>query len=380
MRKLSDYINKLGDILEKSDLKDLSFFSKPNGSADQTAMSVNCFESAVYNIIKNSSSIGSEMARPLFLRNIQPTFWYNAETGSFRINNESINLIPIWHKYIKINKYVKKQDKNSISFLERLLDNGNMVILQTVFERISFYQKYDPEFDFKDYFQGEANHANIVLFHEEDKFYFVDKLPYCVNKNFVPYKDNKSIGVASKSDFEEACNFFMRCYTIDMDVQQLKNKDLIKSDINSFILEMTNSYTGTVKSKEGYTLYHGIIAWEKLIEFCEKRTDLKNYFHTQGWTMYDRICFDIWMLHSSRLILLEYLLQHKNSSRCNENFSLLINTLVKSINQIKLLEKAMAKRVISRISLLDDKICVRVKDILQIENLLNELLKNFVNN
>ncbi len=363
--------------MEKFDLKTLSFFSKPNGSVDHTAMSLYCFESAVYNITKNSGYIEREMAKSLFLRNIHPTFWYNAETGSFRINNKSINLIPIWHKYIKINKYVKKQDKNSISFLESLLDSGNMVILQTVFERISFYQKYNPEFDCKDYFQGEANHANIVLYHDEDKFYFVDKIPYCVNKNFVPYEDNKYIGVASKIDFEDACNYFMRCYTIDMDLQQLKDKDLINSDINTFILEMTNTFAGTENSKEGYTLYHGITAWEKLIEFCEKEADLKNYFHTQGWTMYDRICFDIWMLHSSRLILLEYLLQRKNSSSCNENFSRLIDALVKSINQIKLLEKAMAKRVISRKSLLDAKIADRVKDILQIENLLNDLLKDF---
>ena len=363
--------------MNKSDLKHLSFFRKANGSVDHTAMSLYCFESAVYNIIKNDAAVGSAFAKPLFIRNIQPTFWYNDETGIFRINNESINLFPLWYKYIKVTKYVKVSDKNSIHFLQSLLDKGYMVILQTVFERIKFYQKYDPEFDFNNYYQGEANHANIVVFHEDDKFYFVDKLPYCVNENFVPFEANNSIGVAFKSDLEEACNYFMRCYTLDVDVKQLNNKDSLNNNIFAFIREIADCYTGTIVSKHGYTLYHGILAWEKLIELCEKGADLKNYFHTQGWTSYDRISFDIWMLHGSRLVLLEYLVQLKNSSGCSENYSGLINILVKSINLIKLLEKAMAKRAISRNSMLDNKIAERIKEIIETENSLYEILKNF---
>lgn len=361
-------------------MNDLSFFKKPNGTFDQTAMSLNCFESAVYNIMKNDKAIEHNIVRPLFIRNIQPTFWYNADTGVFRINNESISIIPIWHNYVRINKYVKIQDKNSISFLEGLLDKGYMVILQSVFERMKFYEKYDPEYDFKDYFQGEANHANIFVTHDENKFYFVDKIPYCVNENFVPYEGNNSIGVTLKSDIKEACNYFMRCYTIDADMDKLGDKSLIKSSIKQFIKEMVDGYTGTSVSKYGYTLYDGILAWEKLIEFCEKGADLKKYFYTPGWTMHDRICFDIWMLHGSRLILLEYLIQLRDESECGERYKVLINTLAKSIKKLKILENAFAKRMISRISLLDIKMADRIKEIVQIENSLNELLKDFINN
>lgn len=367
-------------LLQKSDLKHLTFFRKQNGIADHTAMSLYCFESAVYNIIKNSTAVESKLVKPLFLRNIQPTFWYNDETGIFRINNESISLVPLWHKYISITKHVKIKDKGSIRFLESLLDKGHMVILQTVFERVKFYQKYHPEFDFNNYYRGEANHANIILFHEADKFYFVDKLPYCVNENFVSYEDNNSIGVANKSDLEEALNYFMRCYTLDFDVQQFKNKEALYSSIIAYIGEIACSFTGTTISKHGYTLYHGILAWEKLIEFCEKGVDIKDYFYTQGWTRYDRICFDIWMLHGSRLILLEYLVQLKKSSGCVDDFSLLINTLVKSINQIKLLEKVLAKRAISRNSKLDNRIADRIKAIIETENTLHKSLKAFAKN
>ena len=363
--------------LKKSDLVHLTFFRKPNGSVDHTAMSLYCFESSVYNIIKNNEDINSEHIKPLFLRNIQPTFWYNDETGVFRINNRSIDIIPIWHKYINITKYVKFKDENSIHFLESLLDKGYMVILQTVFERLRFYQKYDPEFDFNNYYQGEANHANIVLSHEADKFYYVDKLPYCVNKNFVPYEANSSIGVAYKSDFEEACNYFMRCYILDVDVQQLNNKEALSNDIIALITEIANRYTGTKISEDGFALYHGILAWEKLVEFCEKGVDIKSYFHTEGWTINDRICFDIWMLHSSRLMLLECILQLKKSSVGSESFSPLINTLVNSINQIKLLEKILSKRAISRNSLLDGKMADRIRAIIETENTLYEILKDF---
>ena len=379
MGNLSNYIKYKSwvRLLQKSDLKNLTFFRKLNGSVDHTAMSLYCFESAVYNIIKNNTVVESEFVKSLFIRNIQPTFWYNDESGVFRINNESISLIPIWHKYIRITKHVKIKDKDSMHFLESLLDRGYMVILQTVFERVKFYQKYDPKFDLSNYYQGEANHANIILFHEADKFYFVDKLPYCVNDNFVSYEDNQSIGVAKKSELVEALNYFMRCYTLDLDVQQLNNKEALNSNILAYIGEIACSYTGTTISKHGYTLYHGILAWEKLIEFCEKGVDTKNYFHTQGWTRYDRICFDIWMLHGSRLILLEYLVQIKKSSAGVYDFSLLINSLVKSINQIKLLEKVLAKRAISRNSQLDNKIADRIRAIIETENSLFERLKDF---
>jgi len=147
--------------MQKSDLKDFWFYQYQDGSPDELALQLNCFEASVYHVIKNSSQLDKNLIVPLFIRDINPTLWYNNTTGIFRIYNISRNINPLWMKYLNINQYVKIQDNDSVRFLESLLDKGKMVILQTVFERVRFYHKYNPEYDLNTYHQGVENHLNV---------------------------------------------------------------------------------------------------------------------------------------------------------------------------------------------------------------------------
>jgi hypothetical protein len=114
--------------MQKSDLERLYFFQNKDGSTDIVADSLNCFGSSVYNIVKNSNNIDENLIIPLFIRDINPTLWYNTTSGVFRIYNQSRNLTPLWQNYIRVNRDIKKRDKNSVHFLESLLDKGQMVI------------------------------------------------------------------------------------------------------------------------------------------------------------------------------------------------------------------------------------------------------------
>jgi hypothetical protein len=240
--------------MQKSDLKDLWFYQHRDGSPDGLALQLNCFEASLYHIIKNSSQLGRNLIVPLFIRDINPTLWYNNSTGVFRIYNISRNISPLWTKYIKLNQYVKKQDKNSVHFLESLLDEGHMVILQTVFERVKFYHKYDSEYDLNIYHQGIENHVNIILHHEGDKIYFAEKIPYTVNEdNYVPYEFNSQIGVAPKSEIEESCNFFMRCHTLDVNEDELNKTASFRNKIAEHIRTIADNYIGGIVQDGVYT-------------------------------------------------------------------------------------------------------------------------------
>jgi hypothetical protein len=364
--------------MKKSDLDNFYFFKSIDGENDIVAMELNCFEASVYNIIKNMNLINKDSIVPLFIRDITPTLWYNSTTGIFRLNNQSKDIIPLWHKYVNIHKYVMKHDKGSLRFLEALLDKGQMVIVQTVFEILNYYVKYDPEYDLNQYYEGEANHANIVLFHEEDKIYFAEKMPFNINeKNFVPYEFNSQIGVAQKSDIQKACNYFLRCYTLEVDEHGLKNDKAIQEDVCKLIHDISGNHFACSEELDGYTRYYGIEAMKKLIEFCDQGLSLNNYFHTQGWEMWDRISFDMWMVFGSRKMLKEYVILLNKGDKYSEFNELLINTLEEALVQWALVGRIMVREVRAGSNCLTPKIGERIRKLTELENKLNEQLKNF---
>ncbi len=369
---------KVGAILKKTDLNGYSFFLNKDNSKDKLAMSLSCYEAAIYNIVKNSSQLSKSTIIPLFLRDITPILTYEEDTGVFFITNENSNYAPVWHKYIKLINYVKEKDNHAIEFLESLLDKGHMVMLQTVFQKIKYYAEYNPDFDMNSYFDGAAPHVNILLYHEDDKFYYAEKLPYRINlNNFVPYQFNNQIGVIQKKDMEEACNFYLKCYTIDMDAQFIKD-NLKHEEIVRYIHAISENFVGKTISEKGITKYYGNSALEKIIDICNDGVDIKKYKHTVNWALHDKLTFDMWMLHGSRRILLEYIIQEIRDVGNKENLIQLRHTLNEAILQWEGLAIVLAKYTRStRSTLLNEKIAIKFRKLLALEKELNEMLCNF---
>ncbi|QNU65827.1 hypothetical protein EHE19_013085 [Ruminiclostridium herbifermentans] len=364
--------------MKKTDLNDLSFFLNKDNSEDKLAMALSCYEAAIYNIVKNSNQLDKSIIIPLFIRDINPILTYEEETGVFFITNENSNYAPVWHKYIKLITYVKERDKHAIEFLESLLDKGHMVMLQTVFQKIKYYAEYDPDFDLNSYFNGAAPHVNILLYHEADKFYYAEKIPNRINlNNFVPYQFNNQIGVIEKKDMEEACNFYLRCHILDMDKQYI-NENLKHEDIVSYIHAISENFVGKTLSDKGITKYYGISAFEKIIDICNAGVDIKKYKHTANWALHDKLTFDMWMIHGSRQILLEYIIREIQDVGKKENLMRLSDTLEELIFQWRHLESVLAKYTKStRTTQLNEKIANKFRKLLALEKELNEMLINF---
>lgn len=364
--------------MNKYDLKALNFFKFNDGKDDLVSLQLNCMESSIYNILKNSVSIDKSLITSLFIRDINPALWLSKTDNTLRINNQSKNLTPLWNKYIKLNEYVKIQEKDSIDFLKALLDKGHMVIVQTVFEKMKFYHKYDADFDLSTYFQGPQNHVNILLHYEDDKIYFAEKAPFSVNKNnYVTYDLNSQIGVAPISELAEACSHFLRCYTLEINETELCKLSTIKDEITGFIKTMEDNYfKGGNNNLYGYTIYYGTDALHKYIQLCDEKYNLKNYFQTVGWEQRDRLTFDFWMLYGARKILLEYL------NRTNGNTSVkaqeLLGTLRESISRWTILEKHMNKILQSKVNTLNSKTAAMVMDLIQLESKLHNMLTDYV--
>ncbi|WP_024832347.1 hypothetical protein [Ruminiclostridium josui] len=363
--------------MKKCDLKDLNFFLLSDGEEDTVSLQLNCLESSIYNILKNSINIDKNVIASLFIRDINPSLWLHNTDNTLRINNESKNLTPLWSKYIKLNEYVKIQEKDSIDLLKWLLDEGHMVIVQTVFEKMKFYHKYDPNFDLNTYYQGPQNHVNILLHYEDDKIYFAEKAPYSVNKdNYVTYDLNSQIGVAPISELAEACSHFLRCYTLKINETELHKYNTMKHELKDFINAMAENYfKGSYEDLYGYTIYYGIDALNKFIQLSHEGYNLKNYFKTVGWEQRDRLTFDFWMIHGARILLLECLKQEKDDN--SGEYKELLATLQESITRWTILGKHMNKILQSKVNNLNSKTAALIKDLIELESNMHIMLTKY---
>ncbi len=360
----------------ESDLKDLSFFTEKDGTRDMFSMQLNCFESSVYNILLNQFKMNKKQIAALFIRDINPTFWINRTTGSYRMYNLSRNITPLWTKYVKVNTYLREGDRESVRFIEELLNQGHMVIVTTVFEVLSFYRRYDPAYDINDYSPAVEDHNFIILHHDNEYFYYVEKLPYTViMDNYVPYEFNHQIGIIPKSDMERALSHYMRCCTLEFNEEQLSGEEF-KKDVADLFHKMSENFGANQIQDGPYTRYYGKQAIKQFAGLCDEQFSLENYYNTVGWPVLDRVSFDIWMLHGSRAILLDYINLNKGELDYSEDPELLLEKVVETKTQWEVMEKTLNKRILTG-KPLDSKVGDRLRIQLASEIALSELLRCF---
>ena len=119
--------------MQKSDLKNLNFFYKSDGSVDEVAMDLNCFECSVYNILNCNKKLKREQIVPLFIKDINPTLWCNNTNGVFKISNQNSSLVPLWNKYIGVSEYIKSRDSGSIHYLKKYLIRAKRLLSRRFF-------------------------------------------------------------------------------------------------------------------------------------------------------------------------------------------------------------------------------------------------------
>lgn len=73
--------------MNKYDLKALNFFKFNDGKEDFVSLQLNCMESSIYNILKNSVSIDKSLITSFFIRDINPALWLSKTDNTLRINN-----------------------------------------------------------------------------------------------------------------------------------------------------------------------------------------------------------------------------------------------------------------------------------------------------
>ncbi len=362
--------------LINSSLKDLSFFKEKDGTTDMFSLQLNCFETSVYNILLNQFKLDKKQIAALFIRDINPTCWINRTTGNYRMYNLSRNITPLWTKYVKVNTYVREGDRESVKYIEELLNRGQMVIINTIFEILSFYRRYNPAYDTKDYNPGAEDHFCIILHHDMENFYYVEKIPYTViMDNYVPYEFNNQIGIIPKCDIERATNLYMKCCSLEVREDELNGEEL-KKDVANLFQRMADNFSAPEIQDGLYTRYYGKQAIEQFAGLCDEQFNMEDYYKSEGWPVLDRISYDIWMLHGARALLLEYIKLKKVELDYSGNPELLLAKVLETKTQWEIMEKTLNKNVLLG-EPLDSKIGDRLRQQLTSEIALSELLRSF---
>ncbi len=150
----------------------------------------------------------------------------------------------------------------AIKYIEMLLDQGEIVFVNTLMKQVPFYKSFinnaaqDP-YEVADY------HYFLILGHTDHEFYYLDNhVNY--GKKHRPYPGNKSIGVDSKSNFIHAFDLQFNCFTLMPDYSELAG---LNSRIPYVIGQSIENYKSVgIGCEEDQTVYFGRSMIHKFID------------------------------------------------------------------------------------------------------------------
>ncbi|HEX3028866.1 MAG TPA: hypothetical protein VHT34_06100, partial [Clostridia bacterium] len=179
------------------------------------------------------------------------------------IHDIEFDLYPIREDVFKFS-YINSNANEAMAGIEKLLDAGKQVIINTNTRRTPFnieFGGFDWPYDEKD---GQS-HNFLALAHDKENLYYVE-MPELINeKNYIPYKGNKYVGMVRKADLIPAFELYVNYGTIDID----KNNLLKKSNLKECIGLSLENNSRHVFYKDGLKVTSGLAAIDLLIEMCD---------------------------------------------------------------------------------------------------------------
>lgn len=236
------------------------YYLKPDGSTVPYLTILSC-QDAVLNLIYQNKT-GVETPCELFLNYLDFRLVLDSQEVirdiefRERVFNEG---------FFKVKQFSGK-GRDGLAEIEALLDQGEIVIIQTFTERLPFY------LHFKGFDAPEEllllGHIFLAVGHDRDHLYFVEA-PWNINqKNYLPLEYNHSIGVIPKEQLEPAFSHFVNYAVISIDESRapdtVRAVAMITEVINSFLAV----YHRKVADHDGLQVYYGKVALEKLISIC----------------------------------------------------------------------------------------------------------------
>lgn len=298
-----------------SDLN-LKYYFDDNGEEDEFInICRQCVITNIYLVLKQRLNYEFD-PYDLFMADTTPLLMIDQEKKDLRM----VNFLPHEPKFlneIKINITIKEYEPDAVKILEDLVNQGEKVILQTVFYMLPGWIIYRPGYNYEsdDKFERDAQHALLVLWHDKDYFYCVENIGMLYPDKCQFY--NKEVVKIKKAELAEPMGKYMKCTTFDIDEHKFKNRELNYDLIKQIVKNYDTHHT----LDNNIMKFYGLNAIRQLINICENR-ELFPEFEL----VYGNFEVDLFRLIIFRkVILYRWLLKHSHDNALCESALDVIN-------------------------------------------------------
>ncbi|MEW9698571.1 hypothetical protein [Paenibacillus sp. SI8] len=179
------------------------YYTRRDGTADEFTTLLSCFQAGLYFNLKMKKGIHS----PYELFVTDPSFCIDlGHDGSFR----DVNAVQRWTCFeVFRTKDTTGKGIEALQEIEKLLDQGEILLLDTHSTRIPFFESFqslDSHFD-PNVHITPYNHLFVAIGHTDNHLIYVES-PHLLNRNHMPYENSKCVGVISKDTLLHALNCF----------------------------------------------------------------------------------------------------------------------------------------------------------------------------
>ncbi len=357
-----------GDTMSKELLEKEYYFDKEGKKDMFYDMSYYCLLTCAYEIAKNQTNRADELIYSL-IDDLSLFIILNEKNKIKEIFTNSIE--EMQYNYI-VNDY-KEENEAAIPLLQSLLDSGEAVIVHTITELLDFSINYTLGYNIEEF---EPGHVFLILHYDEENYYYLEDPFAQINYDyFIPYKGRKDIGVMAKDKMNEIFKHYLRCHTISFNWDQ---EDLLQTRVKATIEESIKSYSKPEETLEtGNVQYTGRAAICKLMELSEgEGIDLNAGVEGESVNLLGFLPWLFSILDKKRRLLalgLQLLVKQEKVMGVDER---LFEALKKSEKLWVKCKNLIEKNKIRGKERFDSTYSSILKEILEVEDVLNELLEN----
>lgn len=273
-------------------------------------------------------------------------------------------------KIFKVNE-INNMDEPFETVITRILNSGNIPIINTIVERLSFSRFYIPSCDLT---EKRTEHFFLVVDEDEENYYIVESSDN-VNKCNIKYY-NKECAILPKEELREAAKLYCSVLQLEFDSKKIlyheKNSvKILKDIINNFEHECI---------AENDSVY--LLGEEALLKFREfislGRLKLNEVAPSKDRKLYDYFDWKIWTIKGSRELMTIYFkgITKKQKSSVAEK---VLDILKKDCEQWVILKSMFLKSYFKGRYDVDDKYLQYLDPVIQSEKDFVLSLKKYIN-
>lgn len=249
---------------------DSGFFYNLDGSVDERALKLNCYQCQLYffakvHMKKMQGSMSAPFIQDINVCCVESTDGEFLHFGTIDSAMKFIDSKPVqWNEDVFEVTTVDLGYESSFQVVNSLLETGEKIILQTQSNRVPYFITFE---DLNAPFKHGAGHVFLLIGHTDLDYIYVD-FPYFTGNEFLPFKNSRDIGLASKDILQNAFKnqFIYSRVSVNLN---LLSKFMSERHVSSCFLRVANNYKSDKIERNGFCVYYGKSAYERIINALE---------------------------------------------------------------------------------------------------------------